>query len=152
MGPTRGLRDTLPDGAVIGIDTAPFIYYIETGTRFDVVATELFEACIDTGRNLAVTTVVTLAEVLIGALRSNQPNLAERYRGLLNHTAGLRLLEIGVDTAELAADLRQRHNLRLPDAFQVAAAIQAGTSHFVTNDDRFRRITEIEVIVLSDLA
>jgi predicted nucleic acid-binding protein len=152
MGPLTSLVDLLPVGALLGIDTSPFIYYMEAGSRFDAVATELFDDCIDTGRNPAVTTVVTLAEVLVGAMRSNRPDLAQRYRNLLGHTKGLRLLDITEDTAERAADLRQRYNVRLPDALQVGAAIQHGASHFVTNDDRFRRVTEIEVIILSDLA
>ncbi|WP_225896572.1 type II toxin-antitoxin system VapC family toxin [Amazonocrinis nigriterrae] len=38
--------------------------------------------------------------------------------------------------AETAAQLRADSNLRTPDAIQIATAIRAGASFFVTNDAR----------------
>ncbi len=147
----RFAPEEIPAAALVAIDTAPFIYYIERGSAFDALAVELFEDCLATERNHACTSVVTLAEVLVGAIRAARTDIASRYRALLTRGRGLTLLDLTDSTAERAADVRARYNLRLPDAFQVAAAIQAGASHFVTNDDRFRRVTEIAVVVLSDL-
>jgi predicted nucleic acid-binding protein len=42
--------------------------------------------------------------------------------------------------------------LRTPDALQIAACLAHGAEAFVTNDRRLRRVTEIEVKVLEDLA
>jgi hypothetical protein len=44
--------------------------------------------------------------------------------------------------------LRARYQIRTPDAIQIAAAIDFGARLFLTNDDRVRRVTEIEVVVL----
>jgi predicted nucleic acid-binding protein len=47
-----------------------------------------------------------------------------------------------------AAQIRARYQIRTPDAIQLAAAIEFGARVFLTNDDRLRKVTEIEVIVL----
>jgi predicted nucleic acid-binding protein len=57
----------------------------------------------------------------------------------------------GADTARLAAELRVRYNLSLPDAFQVAAAMEGGCDAFLTNDMTLKRVTELNVIVLEEV-
>jgi predicted nucleic acid-binding protein len=47
-----------------------------------------------------------------------------------------------------AAHLRARYQIRTPDAIQIAAAIEFGARLFLTNDDRVRKVTEIEIVVL----
>jgi len=146
------LRDLVDAGALVAVDTAPFIYYIEGGSRFDAIAVELFEGCIATGRNPAMTTVVTLAEVLVGAFRAGQRDIAGAYRDVLQQSGHVEMHDLDPMIAERAADLRARYDLRLPDALQVAAALVSGAGYFITNDTRVRRVTEIEVIVLADVS
>ncbi|MBI2360494.1 MAG: PIN domain-containing protein, partial [Deltaproteobacteria bacterium] len=52
--------------------------------------------------------------------------------------------------AEAAALIRARYKLRLPDALQVAAAIQGGATLFLTNDGRIKKVEGIETAVLDD--
>ena len=40
--------------------------------------------------------------------------------------------------------------IRLPDALQVAAALQQEATLFLTNDKRIKRVDVLEVLVLSD--
>lgn len=61
------------------------------------------------------------------------------------------LLGIDVRAAERAADLRARYNLRTPDACQVAVALAAGCSGYLTPDAGLRRLTELRINVLDDL-
>ena len=51
-----------------------------------------------------------------------------------------------------AARLRATHSLRTPDAIQMATALQAGASFFLTNDRRLRSIEGMTVLVVADLA
>ena len=51
---------------------------------------------------------------------------------------------------EAAALIRARHTIRLPDALQVAAAIQGEATLFLTNDKRIKKVDAVEVLVLSD--
>jgi predicted nucleic acid-binding protein len=43
------------------------------------------------------------------------------------------------------------YNLTLPDALQVAAALQAQCDGFLTNDSALGRVTELRVLLLNDL-
>jgi predicted nucleic acid-binding protein len=42
--------------------------------------------------------------------------------------------------------------MKLPDAIQVAVAIDQGCEAFLTNDRRLAQVTELRVLVLDDLA
>ncbi len=55
------------------------------------------------------------------------------------------------NVAEHAADLRARYVLRPPDALQIATALHAGCTDFLTNDIRLQRVTEIRVLVLDEI-
>jgi len=50
-----------------------------------------------------------------------------------------------------ASGLRAKYNLKTPDAIQIAATLQAGGTAFITNDPAFKRVTEIEVLVIDQL-
>ena len=46
----------------------------------------------------------------------------------------------------LAAQLRAQHRLKLPDALQLATALEAGASAFVTHDRDFSGVTALPVL------
>ena len=52
---------------------------------------------------------------------------------------------------EKAALLRAETGLKTPDALHAATALHAECTLFVTNDDDFRRVADLPVIVLDDL-
>ena len=62
----------------------------------------------------------------------------------------LTMFAIDEKLAEAAALIRARHGIRLPDALQIAAAIQGEASLFITNDKRLKKVNALEVLVLSD--
>ena len=50
-----------------------------------------------------------------------------------------------------AAELRVRHNLTLPDALQIAIALNTGCDAFLTNDNALQRVTELRVLVVDQM-
>lgn len=146
------LLNDLPVGAFVGLDTSPFIYYIEGSTRYSPVVRPLFEQRLDLALNSAVTSTVSLAESLVRPLNTGRADLVQRYRDVLQSTLHLTLADVTLAVAERAADLRSRYNLRLLDAFQVSAALEHGATHFITNDLGLRRVTALQVLVLDDYA
>ena len=60
------------------------------------------------------------------------------------------MLTIDEKLAEAAALIRARYRFRLPDALQIAAAIEGEATLFITNDKRLKKIDAIEVLVLDD--
>jgi predicted nucleic acid-binding protein len=137
-------------GQVIGLDTAPLIYFIEENPAYLNFVRPFFEM-MDRGEARVVTSVITLAEVLVHPLRSGDAALVQRYRDILQSAAALTLLPVSEAIAEQAAHLRARHNLRTPDAIQLATALQSGASTFLTNDARLPTVPGLHTITLDDL-
>src|SRR5205807_1466527 len=127
------LLDELPAGAIVGLDTAPLIYFIEGHADYGPVVSPFFLDRLEQGLNEAVTSVVSLGEVLVQPLAAARLDLVQRYKDLLTAGPHLTLADITRGIAEQAADLRVRYGIRLPDACQLAAALTGGATHFLTN-------------------
>ncbi len=138
------LAESIPDGACVLIDTDPIIYVFE-GNALGVPFEPIFKA-IEAGRIQALITPVTLAEVVTGPLKSSKEALAERYRHALCSASGWSLREIDEDIAMLAARMRLRHRLKLPDALPVAVALHEGCHALVTHDRDFSAITDLLIL------
>lgn len=145
------LSDALQGAERAVIDTMVFIYYfedhIEYGDQADAVirdaARDLFEA---------IVTPVTAAELLVKPLQADRPDIADRYRTALAHLENTRCCALSWDTGCMAGALRARYGLPLPDTFQIALAVEAGSCALITNDRALRRVEEIPIVLLDDLA
>jgi predicted nucleic acid-binding protein len=140
----NGLR-----GKRVGLDTAPLIYFIEENQTY-LDATKLFFESMDRGDFTVITSTVTLLEVLVHPLRRNNTALAAEYRDILLNSK-LITVEVSSMIAEKAARLRAVHNIRTPDAIQISAALNAGATHFFTNDIRLPEIPAIKILSLDSL-
>jgi predicted nucleic acid-binding protein len=49
-----------------------------------------------------------------------------------------------------AAEIRANHRLPTPDALQAATALHANAAGLVTNDSIFKRVAELDVLLLDD--
>ena len=121
-----GLVDELR-GSRICIDTAPFIYFIEKDPKYLNIVRPLF-AEIDAGKIDAVTSTITLLEVLVLPFKTENESLAKEYREILLHAEGLTTYEIGHEVSELSSKLRAEYAIRTPDAIQIAVGILWGKS------------------------
>jgi predicted nucleic acid-binding protein len=132
------------------LDTAPVIYHVEATVGFFEVVQETFRL-LDEGAFQAVTSPVTLAECLVLPLRLGQAQIQQSFIDLLTTTEAIALIPIDAEVGKRAAELRVKYGLKLPDALQVTTALAAGCEAFLTNDATLKRITELRVLVLSDL-
>ena len=131
------------------LDTAPVIYFVERNPQYLPYVRVVFEHVRD--RLLtAVTSPVTLAECLVRPYRLGQTELQQEFIDLMTGIEGIEFVRIDQTLALQAAQIRARYNLQLPDAFQIAVALAAGCEAFLTNDVIFRRVTELQVLVLDD--
>ena len=143
------LADDLAAHQTIGVDTAPFIYLWERHPEYEPLSAVLFDRLSTPGVQ-GVTSVVSLIEVCVQPRRLGRLDLVAAYRGALMDSEQLRTLHIDEEIALRAVDLRAAHNLRVPDALQIAASLSTGATAFVTNDRRLARVHELSVIVLDD--
>jgi predicted nucleic acid-binding protein len=137
-------------GKVIGLDTAPLIYFIEEHPRYLKTVKPFFQA-LSRGEFRVVTSIITLLEVLIHPLRRGNTELACQYRDILFDVEGLTTCVLSEDIAEEAAYLRAQHNLRVPDAIQLATATHLGASAFLTNDMRLPSSSTLDLLILDHL-
>lgn len=125
---------------------------MEQRPKYAQPAEELFDA-LDRGEARGATSVLTLVEVLTKPLRDGRQDLAAEYRSVLMEAIGIAFYPTNEDKCELAAQLRAKHAwLRTPDALQVATGLLYGADLIVTNDERWKHLAEIRVIVLSEYA
>jgi predicted nucleic acid-binding protein len=137
-------------GKVVGLDTAPLIYFIEEHPHYAGVVDPFFEAL---GRRelRVVTSTITLLEVLVAPMRQNNAQLAAKYRQILLKTRDLSLISLTQSIAEEAARLRAVYKLHMADATEVATALNSRAAFFLTNDKRLSSISGIEVLVVGEL-
>lgn len=132
-----GLVDDLL-GQRICIDTAPIIYFIEEHPRYHPILRPVFVE-IDLGNITAMTSTITLLEVLVHPFRAGNDTLAGKYREILLSSDGLTTFEILHEVSETASRLRARYSLRTPDAIQIAVGSLYGATHFLTNDPNLKK-------------
>jgi predicted nucleic acid-binding protein len=144
------LDDALSGVTKLGLDTSPFIYFIERNPAYVNLMREIFTR-IDNGSIEGYSSTITLTEVLIHPKRIGDAALEANYRNLLLNGRNFTILSIDPIIADLAADLRSRYNIRTPDALQIAAALSVRCEAFLSNDFDLRRVTELRVLTLSEL-
>jgi predicted nucleic acid-binding protein len=132
----------LPLGAQVLVDTAPLIYLLEGHAQFLPRFLGLFEADAAGELQIAISTI-TLAEVLTGPLRHRQDALAHRYEKAL---ATYTVVPVSAGIAALAARMRARYSLKLPDAIQLATALDIEALALVTHDRDFAKVDGLSII------
>jgi predicted nucleic acid-binding protein len=136
-------------GRIVAVDSAPLIYFMESHPVFFEPVRPFFEG-LNQGEFAALTSSVTITEVLAHPLRHGRLSLVSAYQEFFADF--LPAVPVTAEIAELAAQLRADHNFRTPDAIQIATAINRQADAFLTNDIRLSRLKQLEVLVLSDLA
>jgi predicted nucleic acid-binding protein len=136
-------------GAKVGIDTAPVIYFVEKHHTYLNVVRPVF-AAIETGEIEAITSTITLLEVLVHPLRTNNLALAQQYKDILLSSDHFTTVEILHDISERSAKLRAQYGMKTPDAIQIASALFHGAHKFVTNDADLKKVTDIDVLTVDD--
>jgi len=144
------LDDALQGVSSLAFDTAPIIYFVEANPAYDKLVANIFNR-VAAGELEGWTSVISLSEVLVQPIVSGRKDLQKRYRELLLNSANFHTFPITATVAEDAARIRAAYSLRLPDAIQIAFAIDAGCQAIVCNDYSMRRVTELQVLILDDL-
>ena len=143
------LGETLARHDIVGVDTSPFIYLWEQHTRYLSLAEEPFRY-LRQPRVQGITSVITLIEACVHPQRQGRFDLVQAYESSLLHSQQIRMLPIDAALAHRAVILRAAYEIHVPDALQIAAAIESGATLFVTNDRRLSKVQEIEILLLED--
>jgi predicted nucleic acid-binding protein len=136
-------------GAVY-VDTQTVIYSVETQPPYWPALQDLWRAA--RRRDLLiVTSELTLMETLIKPTRQDDLKLIQAYEDLL-HAPEVQMEPIGREVLREAARLRARlAGLRTPDALHAATSRLHECTQFLTNDEGFRRVPDLPVVILRDV-
>ena len=134
----------------IYIETAPLIYLVEKNPHY--IATMLgIVDFIETERLPGFTSVVALTEILVQPLRLGNTDRAQQYYDIIVGRYDFTLVSFTSEIAISAAAIRARYGLRTPDAMHAATAVKSDCDAILTNDRHFRRLQDLNVLVLDDL-
>jgi len=92
-----------------------------------------------------------MLEVLVQPHRDSDEERIDTFYALLSTYPHLVWIDTNLEIADRAAQLRAKFNLRTPDAIQAATAIVSSSTGFISNDRVFRRVPDLDVIILDDL-
>jgi predicted nucleic acid-binding protein len=137
-------------GSVVYLDANLFIYAIEGLPPFAVKLAPLFQR-FDRGELHAVTSELTLAEVLVKPRRDQNTVLCDQYERMLRPSKSLTVAPVTRAVLVAAAAIRASSNLKLPDAIHAATSLTQRCTTYLTNDQQFKTVAELPVLMLQDL-
>ncbi|RMX11788.1 type II toxin-antitoxin system VapC family toxin [Allofranklinella schreckenbergeri] len=147
----KTIAEIRESGGDVYFDTNAFIYFLDGGTQFSKKIHPFFEA-VDSGQISGSTGDLVIAELLVKPIRDGNVIAERMIRSLFDAMGKFRVLPHDRGTLELAAYIRARQNLAMPDAIHVATAISARCSHMITNDSKIaHRIEGMKSILISEL-
>ena len=133
----------------IALDTSILIYHMEANERYLALADAVF-SWVEKAGHEAVTSTITMTELLVPSYRANDEQRVDEFYGLLSTYPNLRWIAPDLETADIAARMRAAYRLRTPDALQAATALRATATGLITNDPAFARIQEFETAILDE--
>jgi predicted nucleic acid-binding protein len=104
------------------------------------------------GQVAGVASELVLLELLVAPLKKGAQDTADEIELTLLHFPHLQLAPVTRGVLTRAAEIRARYGLRTPDAIMVATAVESGATLAVTNDDAWRKVKEVDVLLLHDLS
>ena len=134
----------------IALDTSIFIYQLEGNARY-VPFTDPIFAWLEQPGHQAVTSAITMTELLVQPYRDSDERRVDEFYGLLSTYPNLAWVPPSLEIADLAAQFRALHSLRTPDALQAATVAHQHSTGFITNDPVFERVAAFETLVLDHL-
>jgi len=142
-------RLVIPSGSIVYLDAAPIIYSVEKNPDYLMLMTEVWQQ-VEAGDIGVVTSELSLLEALVHPVRDDDDDQISAYETVLS-ASEMQLMPITTEVLRMAVNFRVNQNFKTPDAIHAATAFLSGSSHLFTNDQTFRRLENIDVIILSDL-
>lgn len=134
---------------LIAVDTCVFIYLMERNPKYFDLSNAVFEWMERPGSS-AIASTVALTEILVLPYRNADLSQAQNFYSLLTTIPNLEWVAPSLHIADSAALLRATCRLQTPDALIAATAVLCDASALVTNDPIFKRVPNLDVLVLDE--
>jgi uncharacterized protein len=140
------MRESEGDLMLVYCDSMIFIYFLDMKSPFNA-RTAARMAALWSGGGLAVFTDLSRLECRITPLQRGATKALTDIDGLFTRP-DVRFIPITTAVFDRAALIRAAHNFKLGDSLHLAAAMEAGCDHFLTNDLRLSAFTGVPIEVL----
>lgn len=141
---------SLTKNTILFFDTAPFIYLFEKNESFSGPVEKLLDAIYAANAQIA-TSLITYMEINTAPAKAGNERLKAKYREYFTNSEGVSLQPMNLAIAEETIRFRAEYNLKTPDAIQLATAKYCGADFVLTNDHAWRQITELDIVLVSEL-
>jgi predicted nucleic acid-binding protein len=135
---------------LVALDTSIWIYHFEESAVYGKAADSVLDA-VEHARVEAVASELVLLELLVAPLKKGAQDTADEIELTLLHFPNLQLVPVTRTILVRAADLRARYGLRTPDAIMLVTAIESGATLAISNDSGWRKVSEVEVLLLDEV-
>lgn len=143
-------RLIVPASGSVYLDANCVIYTVEKIQPYAALLDPIWQAAASV-RIRVLSSELTLLETLVGPMKESNARLEAILRAFLLNSSELRLVPIDTTVLMRAAHIRATSNLKTPDAIHAATALETH-AFFVTNDPAFRRVNNLPIAILRDLA
>ncbi len=134
----------------IALDTSVFIYHLEPNPKY-LAYTDAIFSWLERSESKAITSTITMTELLVLPYREGDEQRANDFYGLLSTYPNLEWIAPNLEIADLAARLRALYRLQTPDALQAATTAHSQATGLITNDVVFERVEGFQTLVLDKL-
>jgi predicted nucleic acid-binding protein len=146
----RSLSGYLKQHKRIGLDTSIFLFQLEENRKYIDLVHPIFQ-WLEAPASYAATSAVTMLELLVHPYRRSDVDTVNRFYALLSTHPNLHWVDLTLPVADEAARLRAEFNLKTPDAIQAASTLASEATGFISNDSAFKRLKNLDVLILDDL-
>jgi predicted nucleic acid-binding protein len=131
------------------LDANVFVAAFEHAGAHSDHAWWIFDA-VESGKILAGTSEITLAEVLVKPIEIGATDLVDGYERMMVSSASFEVLPVRRDILVNAAALRaRRSSVRLPDAVHIATAQALSCGFFISDDRRIPTPESIRLLAVN---
>jgi predicted nucleic acid-binding protein len=129
-------------GAGLTIDTSAILAYLDGSEPVSELAAGIIDRLVETGRNPAVLSAITVTEALVRPMRASSSGAAAIVETFLGSFPNLTVEPVSYAVAHEAAAIRATTALRTPDAIILATALVTEHMTVITNDSRWQAALE----------
>lgn len=140
------LKNLLQKYKAVYLDTTCYIYHLHNYGVYEKVTDELFFLI---KNKIIFCSTIVIAELLAKPEIITDANLKRIIKESLYNLPNIEFISPDLRIAELAADLKVKYHLQLPDAIHLTSAV-IHAEVFITNDKNLKRVKEIPVLILGD--
>lgn len=148
------LESAVPAGDRILLDTTCLAAFLDASETTHPVARHVIDEFVQSGRNQAVISMITVMEILVRPMRASPPG-HNTVLSFIRHHANLQAVPLDLQMAQEAASLRAEHRFAPPDALVIGTGLACQVGHLLTNDGDWSKKLQsiqrrIKVVTIGD--